>query len=108
MRPILVSISILAAVANAAEPYSPPVRQDYPDNVYWGDTHVHTYLSGDAFGMGTRLSPDEAYRFAKGETIRATGGGDARLRRPLDFLMLSDHAENSASRRVLPRAIPTR
>ncbi|MCY3821527.1 MAG: DUF3604 domain-containing protein [Gammaproteobacteria bacterium] len=94
MRPILALISILAAVANAAELYSPPVRQDYPDNVYWGDTHVHTYLSGDAFGMGTRLSPDEAYRFAKGETIRATGGGDARLRRPLDFLMVSDHAEN--------------
>ena len=94
MRPILVLIAMLAAVANAAEPYAPTVRQDYPDNVYWGDTHVHTYLSGDAFGMGTRITPDEAYRFAKGETIRATGGGDARLRRPLDFLMLSDHAEN--------------
>ena len=96
MRPslVLVLISILATVANAAAPYSPPVRQDYPDNVYWGDTHVHTYLSGDAFGMGTRVSPDEAYRFAKGETIRATGGGEARLRRPLDFLMVSDHAEN--------------
>ncbi len=90
----LILISTLAIVANAAEPYSPPVRQDYPNNVYWGDTHVHTYLSGDAFGMGTRTTPDEAYRFAKGETIRATGGGEARLRRPLDFLMVSDHAEN--------------
>ena len=44
--------------------------------------------------MGTRTTPDQAYRFAKGETIRATGGGEARLRRPLDFLMVSDHAEN--------------
>lgn len=94
MRPTMVLILMLAAVANAAEPYSPTVRQDYPDNVYWGDTHVHTYLSGDAFGMGTRTTPDHAYRFAKGETIRATGGGEARLRRPLDFLMVSDHAEN--------------
>ena len=94
MRPILILGSMLAAAANAGEPYSPHVGQDYPDNVYWGDTHLHTYLSGDAFGMGARITPDEAYRFAKGETIRATGGGEARLRRPLDFLMVSDHAEN--------------
>ena len=94
MRIVLILILSLVAAANAAEPYAPPVSQDYPNNVYWGDTHVHTYLSGDAFGMGTRTTPDQAYRFAKGETIRATGGGEARLRRPLDFLMVSDHAEN--------------
>ena len=94
MRIVLILILSLVAAANAAEPYAPPVSQDYPNNVYWGDTHVHTYLSGDAFGMATRTTPDQAYRFAKGETIRATGGGEARLRRPLDFLMVSDHAEN--------------
>ena len=94
MRTVLILILSLVAAANAAEPYAPPVSQDYPNNVYWGDTHVHTYLSGDAFGMGTRTTPDQAYRFAKGETIRATGGGEARLRRRLDFLMVSDHAEN--------------
>lgn len=66
----------------------------HPDTVYWGDTHVHTYLSGDAFGMGSRLTPDEAYRFAKGQPVTATGGADVRLRQPLDFLLIADHAEN--------------
>ena len=42
--------------------------------VFWGDTHVHTALSGDAFALGTRLTPDDAYRFAKGEAVVATGG----------------------------------
>ena len=100
MRPILALVPALLAGADAAEPYSPPLRRDYPDNVYWGDTHLHTYLSPDAFPLGTLVTPDQAYRFAKGETIRATGGDEARLRRPLDFLMVSDHAENMG---VLPR-----
>ena len=50
--------------------------------------------------MGALVTPDQAYRFAKGGTIRATGGDEVRLRRPLDFLMVSDHAENMG---VLPR-----
>ena len=90
----LVLITSLTAVVNAAEPYSPPLRQDYPNNLYWGDTHVHTYLSPDAYPLGSRVTPDEAYRFAKGETIVASGGDKVRLQRPLDFLMVSDHAEN--------------
>ena len=71
-----------------------PAAGTHPDTVYWGDTHVHTYLSGDAFGMGSRLTPDEAYRFAKGQPVTATGGADVRLRQPLDFLLIADHAEN--------------
>jgi arylsulfatase A-like enzyme len=66
----------------------------YPTRVYWGDTHVHTTLSGDAYAFGARLTPAEAYRFARGETVRANNGREARLRRPLDFLMVADHAEN--------------
>ena len=85
---------ILAFGAYAEESYSPHVDPSYATNVYWGDTHVHTALSSDAFIFGTRLTPDDAYRFAKGETIRATSGEEVRLRRPLDFLMVSDHAEN--------------
>ena len=92
------SISLTAL----AEPYSPAVRDTFPDNVYWGDTHVHTFFSGDAYSMGNSVTPDEAYRFARGETIRATGGEDVRLQRPLDFLMVADHAENLG---VLPRLV---
>ena len=66
----------------------------YPNNLYWGDTHVHTYLSSDAYSTGTRITLDQAYRFAKGERVRASGGQYASLRRPLDFLMIADHAED--------------
>ena len=60
----------------------------------WGDLHVHSNLSFDAFSFGNRtLSPDESFRFAKGQTVRSSGGLMAKLQRPLDFLMVSDHAE---------------
>ena len=65
-----VVIFLLGAAAGAqeTEPYSPYVGQDFPKNVYFGDTHLHTSLSFDAFGDGnTSKSPEEAYRFAKGE-----------------------------------------
>ena len=87
---------VLALTARplADESYSPHVDQSHTTNVYWGDTHVHTALSSDAYIFGTRLTPDDAYRFAKGEQVRATNGEEVRLRRPLDFLMVADHAEN--------------
>jgi hypothetical protein len=66
----------------------------YPDHVYWGDTHVHTNLSTDAYNYGNRLSPETAYLFAKGETVRSTNGLMAKLRRPLDFLVIADHSTN--------------
>ena len=84
----------LTAMPLGAETYSPHVDQTYPDDVYWGDTHLHTALSVDGYIFGNRLMPDDAYRFAKGEKVRAPGGEEVRLRRPLDFLMVSDHAEN--------------
>ena len=42
---------------------------DYPERVYWGDTHLHTANSVDAFGFGVRLGPEEALRFARGEEV---------------------------------------
>ena len=98
----LIALLAIAMPAAAQQSYSPYVDRDYPENVYWGDTHVHTYLSADAYGLGTRITPDQAYRFAKGETIRATGGDDVRMGRPLDFLMVADHAENMG---VLPALV---
>ena len=63
-----------------------------PRNLYWGDTHLHTSDSPDAFFFGTRLSPEDALRFARGDAVTATGGLEARLSRPLDFLVIADHA----------------
>ena len=81
--------------ATALASYSPQANRDYPTSVYWGDTHVHTNVSNDAFAMGNQvLGPDEAYRFAKGEPVTTHGGMQAQLRRPLDFLVVADHAVN--------------
>jgi len=75
-------------------PYSPWVDRDQPDRVFWGDTHVHSSWSPDAnAGGNTRIDPDAAYRFAKGETVVGHNGEPVRLRRPLDFLVLADHSE---------------
>ncbi|MEM6709175.1 MAG: DUF3604 domain-containing protein, partial [Pseudomonadota bacterium] len=59
---------------------------------YFGDLHVHTRLSFDAYIFGTRSTPDSAYRFAKGESLAHPSGFDMQLDRPLDFLGVTDHA----------------
>jgi hypothetical protein len=78
--------------------YSPFARQTFPNRVYFGDTHLHTAYSADAGLAGARLGPDAAYRFAKGEAVVSSLGVPARLQRPLDFLVVADHAENLACR----------
>jgi hypothetical protein len=74
--------------------YSPYLDRGYPDRVYFGDTHLHTSYSTDAGMIGNRLGPEEAYRFARGEEVTSSTGVRARLQRPLDFLVVSDHSEN--------------
>ncbi len=73
--------------------YSPNAGRKYPMHVYFGDTHHHTANSGDAFFAGNRLTPEDAYRFARGEEIVSSSGVPDKLSRPLDFLVVSDHAE---------------
>jgi len=74
--------------------YSPYIQQDFPNQVLFGDTHLHTGYSADAGLVGALTGPEEAYRFAKGETVLSSHGVPARLQRPLDFLVVADHAEN--------------
>ena len=83
-----------ASVALAAGEYSPNLKADYRDRVFFGDTHLHTAYSADAGMVGNRLGPDAAYRFAKGEVVTASMGMKARIRRPLDFLVIADHSES--------------
>ena len=61
-------------------------------NAYFGDLHVHTMYSFDAFIFGTTSSPDDAYEFAKGGTLTHPAGFDMSLDTPLDFYGVSDHA----------------
>jgi hypothetical protein len=89
-------LALVAAPAIAQEqiPYSPYVERDFPLNVYFGDTHLHTNVSLDAYADGNiKLSPDDAYNFAKGAVTKGHDGLPVRISRPLDFLMVADHAE---------------
>ncbi len=82
-----------AAEEEARLHFSPYAGKTYPTRVYFGDTHHHTANSGDAFMNGDRLSPEQAYRFARGEEVVSSTGVPVRLSRPMDFLAISDHAE---------------
>ena len=82
-----------AEASPTARKFSPYAGRKYPTRVYFGDTHHHTANSGDAFMGGDRLTPEQAYRFARGEEVVSSTGVPAKLARPLDFLVISDHAE---------------
>lgn len=85
--------SQLASTQSATEVASAGDRP-IADTVYWGDLHLHTNRSFDAYSLGnTRLGPEDAYKFARGEAVTASSGLRAQLDRPLDFLMVADHAE---------------
>src|SRR4029450_7210298 len=73
--------------------YSPYAGRNYPTRVLWGDTHLHTANSLDAAAFGNTLGPEEAYRFARGEEVTSSSGQLVKLSRPLDFLVVADHAE---------------
>ncbi len=71
--------------------YSPYADRGFPTRPLWGDTHLHTANSPDAFAFGNRLTPEDAYRFAMGKTITSATGQRVQLSRPLDFLVVADH-----------------
>ena len=92
-------IALCASGASAAE-REPCASTDPLRRPFFGDTHVHTAYSFDASSQDTRNTPRDAYRFAKGEPLGlqpydADGKAlrSARLRRPLDFAVVTDHAE---------------
>jgi hypothetical protein len=72
--------------------FSPYAGRTYPTRPLFGDTHLHTAISVDA-GTMNRLGQEEAFRFARGEEVTSQGGLRAKLSRPLDWLVVSDHAE---------------
>ena len=99
---VLLTLTAATSAVCAPSAISPPQRR-----VFYGELHLHTALSLDAWSYGTKLLPDDAYRFGRGETIKVPavqvakeeGGspaGDVSARRawPLDFMAVTDHSEN--------------
>ncbi|MGB8169966.1 MAG: DUF3604 domain-containing protein [Chthoniobacteraceae bacterium] len=82
-----------ADAAHKKQPYSPYADRKFPTRPFFGDTHLHTGFSADAGAFGCRLSPRDAYRFARGEQVMASSGQPAKLSRPLDFLVVADHSD---------------
>ncbi|WP_287312001.1 DUF3604 domain-containing protein [Moorena sp. SIO1G6] len=84
-------------------PYSPyagrpdEYQPSHPQQVFWGDTHLHTIYSFDAGAAGTTLTPENSYRFARGEEVTTDGGQPVQLSRPLDFLVVTDHTDQLGS-----------
>jgi hypothetical protein len=74
--------------------YSPYAQRDFPNELLWGDSHLHTGLSFDAGTAGAILLPEDAYRFARGEEIVSSYGIPVKLSRPLDWLAVTDHTDN--------------
>ncbi len=75
--------------------YSPYAGRNFPTRVFWGNQHMHTALSLDAGALGTKLGQEEAYRFARGEEVTTSTVQSIKLSRPMDWLLVSDHAEAS-------------
>jgi hypothetical protein len=73
--------------------YSPYAGRNFPTRPLFGDTHLHTSFSMDAGAFGARLTPRDAYRFARGEEITSNTGQPVKLSRPLDFLVVADHSD---------------
>ncbi len=119
-RAVLAPVLLLALAAGCAGEEGPARADAVPDELhaecadrdplrqlYWGDLHVHSVRSFDSYLYDTRATPDEAYRFARGEAIGiapldAGGAGTRRVRleRPLDFAAVTDHAELMAENAV--------
>lgn len=122
---ILTGLAILSVVALAApaaaqfkpseeslsglypgKTYSPYAQRAFPSYVFWGDTHLHTALSPDAGLFGNTLGLDEAYRFARGEEVRASSGQPVKLSRPLDWLVVTEHSDMMGIATDLIRGAP--
>ena len=87
LKSALMTLSLAAALPALAEPN--------PDrDAYYGETHIHTSWSVDAWVMGNHITgPDEAFKYAQGQVIKHPLGYDIKIDTPLDFMGVTDHAE---------------
>jgi hypothetical protein len=85
----VLAVCIFGFAASAAHAQRNPER-----DAYFGETHIHTSWSVDAWVMGNRMTgPDDALKYAQGQTIKHPLGYDIKIETPLDFMGVTDHAE---------------
>ena len=88
-------LTLIAAGCSGPRPTTTSVMAKEPTRLYWGDTHLHTSYSADAYFLGNATAdPDTAYRWAKGlPVVHPSTGARVQIQTPLDFLVVADHAE---------------
>ncbi len=84
--------TLVACIATSGQVLA---QQKNPErNVYFGETHIHTSWSMDAYLFGNRITgPDDAYKYARGQIIKHPLGYDIKIETPLDFMGVTDHSE---------------
>ena len=95
---MITCLALLAPAAWAQSPVGEPGRggsgPNPLNNLYFGEQHLHSVNSPDAFSMGVRNTPDDAFRFCRGEAIKKNTTGEmVQKRTPYDWCVLTDHAE---------------
>lgn len=107
MLPYTLSAQNVPPPTDAQVQYSPYPQEVFPNQVFYGDTHLHTSYSADAGMAGAIVGPEDAYRFALGEEIKSNSGLPVKLERPLDFLVIADHSENLGLAPLIAVSDPT-
>ena len=83
-----------AQQAGQAPPTEQRVEKNPDRNAYFGEEHIHTSWSVDAWLMGNRITgPDDALKYAQGQTIKHPMGYDIKIETPMDFMGVTDHSE---------------
>ena len=85
------SLEIVDFSVDKPETQTTSIASNEERSPYYGDLHVHTKYSFDAYVFGITATPDDAYRYAKGEGIKHPLGYEMKLREPLDFYAVTDH-----------------
>jgi hypothetical protein len=97
----IASLFFALATALAIAPASAQQQPNPERNAYFGETHIHTSWSFDAYVFGNTVTgPEDAYKFALGQTIKHPAGYDIRITRPLDFMAVTDHSEYAGTVRL--------
>jgi len=100
----MASVLVFSSVYAEEKRYITP--NEYAENVYFGDAHIHTRMSVDAALWGNNLAPADAYKYARGGEVTSFKGWTAKLVRPLDWTVISDHSDCYGMFQLIEREDP--